>query len=179
MAGWTSLEKLLRFEITQRTEEGCKTEGYKEMLEASPKDEASLNQLYDSLMALPIDESFPYQEPSDLDGIRRERPEQQPAPASASPSYDFFLGAWLGRSAGCALGKPVEAGPFMGGQNGIPGWKMVYEWFAGRWSVSIHTYTPGLLLSGAGIWTTRQSESQPAGRRFSTWRRMTISAIPF
>lgn len=143
MAGWTPLEFLLRFEIIQRTQEGCKTDGYKELLDASPKDEASLNHLYDSLMALPIDESFPYQEPSDLDGIRRERPEQQPTLASAPPSYDSFLGAWLGRSAGCALGKPVEAGPFMGGRNGIPGWKLVYEWFAGAGAYPIHTYTPG------------------------------------
>lgn len=143
MAGWAPLEYLLRKEIIQRTEEGCNTDGFQERLDASPKDEASLNQLYDSLMALPIEESFPYCEPSDLEEIRRERPELSPLRATANPSYDSFLGAWLGRCAGCALGKPVEAGPFMAGKDGIPGWKLVYEWFAGAGAYPIRTYTPG------------------------------------
>lgn len=67
--------------------------------------------LLDKTIRLPLKEDYPYSEPSDLEGIRKAR-------SQALPAIDFtfnekFLrdrvhGAWLGRVAGCLLGKPVE-----------------------------------------------------------------------
>ncbi|MBN1285428.1 MAG: ADP-ribosylglycohydrolase family protein [Anaerolineae bacterium] len=61
-------------------------------------------------MALPIQAGFPYEEPSDLERIRAARPtgpRTLPRPADDALA-DKMLGAWLGRAAGCQLGKPVE-----------------------------------------------------------------------
>jgi len=55
---------------------------------------------------------FPYSEPSDLDGIRKARPADRPVlPAlglSTDELRDKAYGAWVGRVAGCLLGKPIE-----------------------------------------------------------------------
>jgi ADP-ribosylglycohydrolase len=67
------------------------------------------NSLLDAAQALPEREGYDYHEPSDLDGIRETRP-------GASETFDLpddqlsdsLYGAWLGRCAGCLLGKPVE-----------------------------------------------------------------------
>lgn len=81
---------------------------------AVPADEAARRQvlaLIDELEALPVRDGFPYDEPSDLGGIIAARPaplgESAPLPAQAA-LRDKVLGAWLGRCAGCLLGKPVE-----------------------------------------------------------------------
>lgn len=142
MAGWTTLRELLRMEIKQRGEEGCKISGFAEKLERA-RDDAALNALYDELMALPIGADFPFAEPETLAGIRATRPAQAPLPRPAAPiDYDRFLGAWLGRSCGCALGKPVESGCFMGGQDGVRGWALVKRWFEGADAYPIAGYTP-------------------------------------
>ena len=70
MAGWTTLEMLLKEEIIQRCEEGCIVDGFAERLEALGKDKQSLDKLYDELMALKIEADFPYNEPSGLEGIK-------------------------------------------------------------------------------------------------------------
>lgn len=68
--------------------------------------------LLDQTLALPIRPDFPYQEPSDLEGIRAARPAGRPTlPAlrlSPAELRDKAYGAWLGRVSGCLLGKPVE-----------------------------------------------------------------------
>lgn len=48
----------------------------------------------------------------------------------------------MGRSAGCALGKPLETGPFMSGANGNAGWKNVQYWFKGADAWPIQNFTP-------------------------------------
>src|SRR5690606_34968120 len=54
---------------------------------------------------------FPYYEPDGLEEILAARP---PGPRAAKISYsaydlyDWIYGGWLGRAAGCMLGKPVE-----------------------------------------------------------------------
>ncbi|GAA3096706.1 MULTISPECIES: ADP-ribosylglycohydrolase family protein [Nonomuraea] len=65
-------------------------------------------ELLDELAALPV----PPGEPSDLDGIIAACPDW-PAPRQGSAGVDpgRVLGAWLGRAAGCVLGKPVEKIP--------------------------------------------------------------------
>ena len=146
MAGWTNLKNLLKEEIQQRREEGCDVTGFAERLEAAPTDMASLHALYDELMAVEGDAALAANEPSDLAGIRALRPASAQAKigfSDAPVDKDLFRGAWLGRSCGCALGKPVEAGDFMHGKDGVPGWKNVYEWFSRADAYPIKGYTPG------------------------------------
>ena len=60
---------------------------------------------------LPIVEDYPYDEPSELEGINRERPNGRrrfKLGLSDEELADRLYGAWLGRCAGCLLGKPVE-----------------------------------------------------------------------
>ena len=110
-----SLEKkLIRTELRQRQEEGCDIEEISGRvtvaLEAKAPDE-TFTQLYDELLALPIAESFPYTEPSTLPDIRAQRPNGPRRLELAWDEEDIYnriYGAWLGRAAGCALGKPVE-----------------------------------------------------------------------
>jgi hypothetical protein len=144
MAGWDTLDALLREEIKQRSEEGCDVSGFAEAAAAAGSDAGQLNALYDALMAVQPRPDFPYVEPNDLMGIRAERPAGPPIAAlqDDADAMDRFLGAWLGRSAGCALGKPLEAGDFMAGGRGNPGWKNVQLWFEGADAWPIAGYTP-------------------------------------
>ncbi|GAB2955672.1 ADP-ribosylglycohydrolase family protein [Nonomuraea fastidiosa] len=98
-------------------------------------------ELLDELAALPA----PPGEPSDWDAIVAACPDW-PAPrqGSAEVDPDRVLGAWLGRAAGCVLGKPVEKIPREGireiaestGNWPITGWftgKGLPEDVARRW----------------------------------------------
>jgi hypothetical protein len=65
---------------------------------------------------------------------------------------------------GCALGKPLENGPMMGGSDGRPGWRNVQLWFEGADAYPIRGYAPersraeslGLSLAGWGSASTRE-----------------------
>ena len=70
MAGWTTLEKLLKGEIIQREEEGCDVTGFAQRLEEAAGDNGRLNRLYDELMELKPGEDFPFEEPDSLEEIR-------------------------------------------------------------------------------------------------------------
>mgnify|MGYP000624967181 FL=1 len=65
--------------------------------------------LLDAVEDLPVRDSYSYHEPADLDAIRESRPD---GPRMVRPPtgdvYDHVLVGWLGRCAGCLLGKPVE-----------------------------------------------------------------------
>lgn len=100
---------------TKRDDDGCTDEDLEpfrrrlEQLKESGS-AAELAALYDELAAVPprIDERL---QPSDLDGIRRQRadgPRKFDTPLSESTIYSKILGGLLGRAAGCTLGKPVE-----------------------------------------------------------------------
>ena len=114
-----SLERLLiRTELTQRREEGCDVSGLaprvEDALADDATDEAVFQSLYDELDALEPDASFPYEEPSDLEAIRALRPDgprRMDLALSDDGIRDRIHGAWLGRAAGCSLGKPVEGWP--------------------------------------------------------------------
>ncbi|MGC8781686.1 MAG: ADP-ribosylglycohydrolase family protein, partial [Anaerolineae bacterium] len=68
--------------------------------------------LLDACADLPMRGDYPYDEPSDLAGIRAARPADTPTWRVTDPGDEYLsdhvLAAWLGRCAGCLLGKPVE-----------------------------------------------------------------------
>ena len=79
---------------------------------ADPADAGELAALQAALDALQPDPAWPYEEPSGLDAIVATLP---PGNGGAGPRAvdrleDQILGGWLGRIAGCNLGKPVEQG---------------------------------------------------------------------
>lgn len=73
--------------------------------------QAAFNHLLDQGQQLPMRADYAYNEPSDLTGIHAQRP---PGPRklalnqSEAVLRDKIKGAWLGRCAGCLLGKPIE-----------------------------------------------------------------------
>jgi ADP-ribosylglycohydrolase len=110
------LQNLLRAEITQLREEGCdpaELEAEIGRIGATLERQAlSLYEAaYQQAAALAPEPDFPYQEPSTLDEIRAARPDgprRLGAPRGDDALRDRIHGAWLGRCAGCMLGKPVE-----------------------------------------------------------------------
>jgi len=67
--------------------------------------------LLDAAQVLPLKPGYPFREPSDLEGIRRERPAAVALPPKRltdAALKEKALGAWNGRAAGCLLGKPAE-----------------------------------------------------------------------
>jgi ADP-ribosylglycohydrolase len=68
-------------------------------------------QLFDKARDLPMRNGYSFIEPSDLEGIEQQRATAlQPLTLSLANEdiKDRLLGAWLGRCAGCLLGKPIE-----------------------------------------------------------------------
>ena len=117
MSQWNTLFTLLREERQQRCDEGVVVPtSLADRMDALDPVADAWNEpvvfgLYDELMALPADPALAAAEPNDLDAIRSLRP-QGPRDLRWSPSeaelLDRLHGAWTGRAAGCALGKPVE-----------------------------------------------------------------------
>lgn len=164
----TDPRDLLADELTQRREEGCDVAALEAPIAAALADattdpavlEALLEQL-ETTLPLP---DWPYDEPATLAGIRAARPIEcsrdsgddrqppervvTPSPARALPDdvlRDRLLGAWLGRCAGCTLGKPVE------------GWSRE----------AIHSY---LTTAGAYPLTDYVPRPDPMPRGFAAWR---------
>ncbi|MHA6484860.1 ADP-ribosylglycohydrolase family protein [Paenibacillus sp. strain BS8-2] len=168
MAGWTNLFELVEKEVVQRREEGCEVAGFAERVRAAEQDETQLMRIYNELMQLEISPDFPFDEPSDLAGIRALRPagpRQLNAEFTDEQWRDKFYGAWLGRSIGCALGKPFEVWPFMSGTEENPGWKNVKLWMEGANAWPIADYAPqhstaadthGLKLATGGYRSTKE-----------------------
>ena len=118
MSKLPSLErKLIKAELKQRAEEGCDTTEITERITAALQGKDNnddIYQLYEELIALPIERNFPYVEPSDLKSIQAQRPSgvrDLKIDWNSERIYDQIYGAWLGRAAGCVLGKPVEGWP--------------------------------------------------------------------
>jgi hypothetical protein len=149
MAGWERLSQLVKEEIRQRIEEGCDAVRFRDHVERAGGDEEALTQIYSELMLLEPSMAFPYREPSELADIHAERPDgprRLPTTLGDEAWKDKFAGAWLGRCAGCALGKPLENPYYMGvmeRSNGAPGWLNVKRWFEGADAWPIRGYTPG------------------------------------
>jgi len=109
---FATLKHLLHDEIVQRREEGCDVAGFDaELANLLPGDVETAESLYDALDNLEPDPGFPYREPVSYDAIRAARPpgaRQMGLRFDADALFDRIYGAWLGRCAGCTLGKPVE-----------------------------------------------------------------------
>ena len=109
-----NIERLyIRQEVTQRQEEGCDIGDLDARIDTAIKNntEDQLVTLYDELDALEPADSFSYDEPSTLEEIKALRPDgprRMELSISDEDLYDRIYGGWLGRAAGCSLGKPVE-----------------------------------------------------------------------
>ena len=137
--GWESPLALLQMEVVQREYEGHRvSQGLKERIAALDDERDAMNfeaanTLYGALDELPKDPEFPYVQPNDLEGIRRERPEgpRQLGTVADADLLDRFHAAWTGRAAGCALGKPVE-GMGIRGQRGMGGRQAIRTYLENR-----------------------------------------------
>ncbi|MEO5920486.1 MAG: ADP-ribosylglycohydrolase family protein [Pseudolysinimonas sp.] len=103
---------LVSDEIEQREQTGHDVaSAVAALAQADPEDERRLEAIYADLIEAPRVGIWNYEEPDDFAGILETL---TPAGESAPPDdrlYDKVLGGWLGRIAGCNLGKPVEWGP--------------------------------------------------------------------
>ena len=109
----------LRFERRQCIDEGkdlSSVQAEFDALLASELDEdlalqARAGKLLDRTARLRVKPGHPFREPSDLVAIRKARRGKVKLPKvtlTDEAILEKVLGAWLGRSAGCLLGKPVE-----------------------------------------------------------------------
>jgi len=117
MPTWNELEGTLRAEITQLREEGCKADELEAevgRIRATLDHQAQclFDAAYNQAAELSPEADFSYEEPSTLDEIHAARPDGPRRLGEPSGDlHDRVLGAWLGRCAGCMLGKPVEGKP--------------------------------------------------------------------
>jgi len=105
------LRYLVRAEASERYEEGYDVdlESYAERA-ARAESVDELWSIYRELLNAPPRGGYPYVEPTSLNEILKERPgglRRLDVPGDRELA-DKVLGGWLGRAAGCMLGKPVE-----------------------------------------------------------------------
>jgi len=102
----------LRDEVIQRREEGYEVQSIKPIMDEAIRARSlrGIYSIFDGLAALRPLATYPYVEPLILDEIRREssRVPKEVVEIPESELADRIFGAWLGRCAGCLLGKPVE-----------------------------------------------------------------------
>lgn len=101
----------VRQEIEARHLQGFVTDGLLDQYKQVKADRDGLLALHDRLKVLAPRPDWLYHEPSDLEGIRAARPAPFALPKlyrSEDEIRQKILGAWLGRVAGCILGKPLE-----------------------------------------------------------------------
>lgn len=105
----------LSTEWMQCWDEGLDVEPLKPLMDSiaalkpSRQKAAMADALFELICELPVRADYSYQEPSDLPGIRALcDPTPALPPVQTDALYDKMHGAWIGRIAGCLLGKPVE-----------------------------------------------------------------------
>jgi len=106
------LRELVDWEAVERFEEGydVDVEEVRRRLRRA-KSLSELMSIYRALGEAEPRSGYPFREPTHLEAIASERPAppaRLPVDLSAEEISDKLLGAWLGRCAGCMLGKPVE-----------------------------------------------------------------------
>lgn len=114
---WESYAEELMVEYQQCVEEGKEIEAFRALFEEVQKMPPTAykarmaDALFDLQQSLPVEADYPYSEPDDLQQICALRPEwkqDQTALPDEKTLGDKVLGAWLGRTCGCLLGKPIE-----------------------------------------------------------------------
>ncbi len=116
MHDWEVYSAQLPTEFRQSVEEGLDIESYEDLFNAVAKmpigdsKEQVSDVLFHLVLNAPTKAGYAYDEPSDLEGIRRLRnlklvPSMR---VSQKTLRDKIAGAWFGRICGCLLGKPVE-----------------------------------------------------------------------
>jgi ADP-ribosylglycohydrolase len=116
---WLTLSETVLIELDQSADEGRVVKPFAdearlilEMFRQGQPMEGEAKNLIDKIRSAPLAASYPYDEPSDLESIKKLRPAKKGKPGSfkgdAKGYYDKVYGAWLGRCAGCLLGQPVE-----------------------------------------------------------------------
>ena len=106
-----ALRAYIADELRQRREEGFDTAELEERFKSAGESLEELERIAEGIGSLRMREDFPYDEPSTLQEIRERRPDGPRVLKERFREdllYDKILGGWLGRCAGCALGKPVE-----------------------------------------------------------------------
>ena len=99
-------------ELDQQRESGHDVADAQRAHEAvEPEDRAALEQILGLLEVAPLVEDWDYDEPDDLPGILATLPAVRETTLDDSLLEDKIRGGWLGRIAGCNLGKPLEFGP--------------------------------------------------------------------
>lgn len=114
---WLSFEQVVYDEFIQAREEGKEIDGLEAELTALKNQKGDdysgkLRDLYERVTHAKIRADFPYIEPILWDDIEKERPRlsspKMKRNLGREELLDRIYGAWLGRCAGCLLGKPVE-----------------------------------------------------------------------
>lgn len=128
LSGLTLTSNDLRTEHVQLIDEGRDIspeieKAFKELeqtnMEIDPSSQTRAQALLDMAEGLPYRLDYPYQEPSELEDIRAARPQGSrvyKSSLSGTALLDRLTAAWMGRCAGCLLGKPVE------------GWRSAVMW---------------------------------------------------
>ncbi|MEV6283853.1 ADP-ribosylglycohydrolase family protein [Kribbella sp. NPDC051770] len=103
---------LVAYEVAQRQETGYDvSEAIKAANSLDPSDNAALFSLVDEMSDLSRTGEWAYEEPTAFDDLRESLPSAPGAERVAAADLSDKIGAaWLGRIAGCNLGKPVEQG---------------------------------------------------------------------
>ena len=140
-AGWDTPLELVKYELTQLRYEGVVvTKDLNDQVAklAKKKEKNDMNfeavgAIYDSLSKLKVSPSFRYDQPNNLAEIRKRRQKgpRQLATLDTQELFNKLHGAWTGRAAGCALGKPVE-GMGINGKDGVIGRKIIRSYLENR-----------------------------------------------
>src|SRR5690606_7459986 len=107
-----NVHDLVHDELAQRRETGYDVDAAAKLFaETDPADTAALERIYEALTTATRSSGWAYEEPDDLRGILDAMPRPRDLGA-VDPGVldDRILGGWLGRIAGCNVGKPVENG---------------------------------------------------------------------
>lgn len=117
---WLRPENGLDIEVLQAEDEGKDISSLKTHIEDiislpdnDPVKHSEAIEIFNKINSLPLVKDFKYIEPSGLDQIKEQKPEnnfiiKQSGQISTDKLHDKIYGAWLGRCAGCLLGQPIE-----------------------------------------------------------------------